>query len=232
MICKEWSKRTIDINDYLDDILEKSQSPGYEFHANIRELLTRYSLLKSKVRECEGKDIPILVDLLWPPGNADCEDIRGLAIAIAPIVHSHKELLDELSLAISQPELISEDDDIIRIMSLHKSKGLTAKCVIIAGCVAGAIPPIIKEDLPGIQKRRILEEQRRLFYVAITRTTDTLVVSHSAMSTYADAMQMKLKIIAHRANSAILQASPFLGELGNHGIPTLSARQWREQLNF
>ncbi|MDH7510421.1 MAG: ATP-dependent helicase [Methanolinea sp.] len=229
---KEADEKSIDIVDYLEDISKKCQDSPADFHLNIRELLSRYSLLKSKIIACQDKDIPSLIDFIWPPGDVGCEDIRGLAIAIAPIVHSPKELLDELSLAISQPELISEDEDIIRIMSLHKSKGLTAKCVVIAGCVAGAIPQIISEDLPGIQRKRILEEQRRLFYVAITRTTDTLVISHSAMSTYADAAQMKLKIIAHRANSAILQASPFLAELGDHRIPTLSGRQWKEKLGF
>ena len=35
---------------------------------------------------------------------------------------------------------VKGQNDIIRVMSLHKSKGLTAKCVLVVGCVAGALP--------------------------------------------------------------------------------------------
>jgi superfamily I DNA/RNA helicase len=33
-----------------------------------------------------------------------------------------------------------EEGDFVRVMSLHKSKGLTAKATIIAGCIQGLIP--------------------------------------------------------------------------------------------
>jgi hypothetical protein len=36
----------------------------------------------------------------------------------------------------------------------------------------------------------------------------------------------------HAGLLAILQASPYIGELGDHGIEILSGRQWREGLGF
>ena len=43
--------------------------------------------------------------------------------------------------SITQPELPT-DVDYVRVMSLHKSKGLTADLVIVMGCVEGLIPRI------------------------------------------------------------------------------------------
>ena len=40
--------------------------------------------------------------------------------------------------AISKPEIPTEIED-VRIMSLHKSKGLSAPVTIIAGCVQGLL---------------------------------------------------------------------------------------------
>lgn len=51
----------------------------------------------------------------------------------------------------------------VRIMSLHASKGLSAKCVIIAGC----------SDQFISEKVQNVKEARRLFYVAVTRCKGT-----------------------------------------------------------
>jgi DNA helicase II / ATP-dependent DNA helicase PcrA len=61
-------------------------------------------------------------------------------------------------------------------MSLHKSKGLTAECVVVTGCIGGALPKI-DPNLSLAEQNRLIEEQRRLMYVAITRTKKTLLLS-------------------------------------------------------
>jgi DNA helicase II / ATP-dependent DNA helicase PcrA len=132
---------------------------------------------------------------------------------------------------ITQPELPNTNDDIIRVMSLHKSKGLTAECVIVVGCVAGALPTILP-GLSAISLQKAIEEQRRLFYVAITRTKHTLVLSSAASVSYSDAMHMRLVVARHLGTDAVLQASSFLSELGNHAPTPLSGNQWRTQLGF
>ena len=82
-------------------------------------------------------------------------------------------------------------------MSLHKSKGLTAELVILVGCVEGAIPRIDPDAIPD-EQRATKEEQRRLFYVAITRPTKMLVFrvsprSPAAMPPNADSAYLREK---------------------------------------
>ena len=81
-----------------------------------------------------------LVDQLWPVGDTDCADVRGFATTLAANSPSNEDLLDNLTELITQPELPGVNDDIIRIMSLQKSKGLTARCVVVVGCMEGVLP--------------------------------------------------------------------------------------------
>ena len=216
----------IHIFDFLNSISEGAVPiPPYS-----DELIERFRFLKQKLLLCTGKTIPELIDILWPPGDTDCEEIRGLAIAASLSASTTEQLLNEMMVYIIQPELIGDDENVIRIMSLHKSKGLTAKCVIISGCVAGALP-MIKEGISGPERQKKMEEFRRLFYVALTRTKETLVISSSSSCAFNEALQMGL---THRPAGllAILQASPYISELGDHGIEIISGRQWREELGL
>ncbi len=78
-----------------------------------------------------------------------------------------KEIMDLVLTTIALPNT-PEDIDHIRIMSLHSSKGLSAKFVILTSMIDQLIP-----FLPRTEDREKLElsiqEARRLFYVAITR---------------------------------------------------------------
>jgi superfamily I DNA/RNA helicase len=116
-------------------------------------------------------------------------------------------------------------------MSLHKSKGLTARVVVIAGCVAGAIPTVDQRDSPDEQLRQI-QEQRRLFYVAITRTTNVLVISGAAQMPFGDAKQMNLQVGPGYGANATLIASPFLQELGPQRPQTETGQAWRTRVGF
>ena len=51
-----------------------------------------------------------------------------------------------------------------------------SKLVVVMGCIEGMIPRI-DYNAPHAERHRRLEEQRRLFYVALTRTTETLILS-------------------------------------------------------
>jgi len=69
-----------------------------------------------------------------------------------------------------------DEGDFVRIMSLHKSKGLTCRVAIVAGCIRGLVPFQNLKETPA-EQAEILLEQRRLFYVAITRCTEILALS-------------------------------------------------------
>lgn len=71
-----------------------------------------------------------------------------------------------------------------------------------------------------------------MFYVGITRSTDTLVISSATSMQFADAMQAGVAVVNRFGNMAILQASEFIGELGPNAPATITCQQWRQQLNF
>jgi DNA helicase II / ATP-dependent DNA helicase PcrA len=177
-------------------------------------------------------DIQQLIDDLFPDGNDDVTGVRQLALEIAPNINNPQELLTELRTAIIQPQLPGSNDHFIRIMSLHKSKGLTAQLVVISGCINGILPGSPDEEDPPQEQIRKMQEQRRLFYVGVTRSTETLVLNSSVRMPFAAAVQMRMRIAQRAGAIAILQASRFLGELGPTApIPILGAA-WRAQLGF
>jgi DNA helicase II / ATP-dependent DNA helicase PcrA len=62
-----------------------------------------------------------------------------------------------------------EDFDAVRIMTVHRSKGLEFPIVFTAGVSEGVLPHARAEDV---------DEERRLCYVALTRAIDRLYVSY------------------------------------------------------
>ena len=75
--------------------------------------------------------------------------------------------------SLSNPK--DEDEKGVRIMSMHSSKGLEFKNVFICCCEDGIIPH--KRSLESIDGG--IDEERRLFYVAMTRAEDRLVTTFS-----------------------------------------------------
>jgi DNA helicase II / ATP-dependent DNA helicase PcrA len=63
-------------------------------------------------------------------------ELRILVAGLMAAAETPAELLSQIIEAVSQPE-IPPDVTEVRIMSLHKSKGLSAPIVVIAGCVDG-----------------------------------------------------------------------------------------------
>jgi superfamily I DNA/RNA helicase len=168
-----------------------------------------------------------LVDTLFPDANSEVASVRQAALLIVPNVQTPSELLDQLRSAIMQPELPGTQDNFIRIMSLHKSKGLTARLVLIAACVSGIVPTIDYRE-PLAEQNRKWQEQRRLFYVGITRSTETLVLSGAVSMPFGPAKQMNVLTTAAGGT----HASPFLAELGPSAPTAVTGADWRAQLRF
>ena len=157
----------------LQETLHRIQSGELKL-ASGREIKTRLIELETRLRELVPLRGSELFDELFPDNDSAFDQIR----AIATDLHSDadaKQLLELLRTNITQPELPT-DVDFVRVMSLHKSKGLTADLVIVMGCIEGIIPSLPK-NAPESEWQQVLEEQRRLFYVSITRTRRILVLS-------------------------------------------------------
>ena len=61
----------------------------------------------------------------------------------------------------------------VTLMTLHSAKGLEFKCVFIIGCEDGLLPYSIFKS-----QKSDLDEERRLFYVGMTRAKRFLILSH------------------------------------------------------
>lgn len=93
--------------------------------------------------------------------------------------------------------------DRVTLITLHNTKGLEFKRVIITGLEWGVFP---REDKTADE----LEEERRLFYVGITRAQDELYLTSCSLRRL-------------YGSTRYMQPSPFLAELGD-GVRVLGKR--------
>jgi DNA helicase-2/ATP-dependent DNA helicase PcrA len=90
----------------------------------------------------------------------------------------HQESMSPLTAFLSHVALESGDTqaeaftDCVQMMTMHSAKGLEFPFVIVAGMEEGLFPHYLSEDDP-----LRLEEERRLFYVAMTRAMKKLVLT-------------------------------------------------------
>ncbi|BAY20236.1 DNA helicase II (plasmid) [Anabaenopsis circularis NIES-21] len=176
-----------------------------DFINRLKELETKLASLKN----LRGLD---LVDALFPGSEEWAEPFRSIASSIEDTDFDACKLREALWIKVAQPEL-PVDVDYVRIMSLHKSKGLTADLVVVIGCIEGLIP-CISDNLSEHEKNISLEEQRRLFYVATTRSKRILVFSSVTQLPRKDAHKMRVPVITGNNTHANTIASQFLAETG------------------
>ncbi len=80
--------------------------------------------------------------------------------------------LQEIAL-VADADSRSEDEGLVTLMTLHNAKGLEYQIVFIAGCEDGVFPHSRAVD------EGELEEERRLFYVGVTRAMRTLYLTYA-----------------------------------------------------
>ena len=131
-------------------------------------------------------------------GTSRVQNMEVLVNSAADYPLSNKGLLDFLDtieLDRSLADQAGESADAVTLITLHNTKGLEFNRVIITGLEGGIFP---RDDKVGEE----LEEERRLFYVGITRAKDELYITSCAMR----------RLYGHIQPMA---PSPFLMEAGN-----------------
>jgi len=82
--------------------------------------------------------------------------------------------LEDIALLTDADNMKEENRDKVSIMTMHSAKGLEFSVVYVAGVEEDLFPsPMSMENMQG------LEEERRLFYVAVTRAKKKVVITYS-----------------------------------------------------
>jgi len=101
--------------------------------------------------------------------------------------------LQEVAL-VADADARSDDEGLVTLMTLHNAKGLEYPTIFIAGCEEGVFPHSRALDEGG------LEEERRLFYVGVTRAMRELYLTYAQRRAVFGAQTMGMR-------------SRFLGEI-------------------
>ncbi len=114
-------------------------------------------------------------------GLSRFENVQELLNAIKEYVEDPEKedkslgaFLQEVSLITGQDENKDNDPDKVTLMTIHMAKGLEFKNVYIVGMEEDLFPSQMM-----LSSRAELEEERRLFYVAITRAQKKLFLSYA-----------------------------------------------------
>ncbi|NCG09275.1 MAG: UvrD-helicase domain-containing protein [Verrucomicrobia bacterium] len=114
---------------------------------------------------------------IYPNWNDREDDLQSL-IAFANRYETMEELLAQLVLLASESnERTAEDQkNCLRLTTIHQAKGLEFPVVFVLGLADGLFP------LQRTIDSGDLEEERRLFYVAVTRAMDELYLSYPMLN--------------------------------------------------
>ena len=135
-------------------------------------------------------------------GSADREaNVEELRAHAAEYERLHpagglRGFLQEVAL-VSEVDDLDEGADAIKLMTLHAAKGLEFPCVFLAGVEDELLPHsrALVDDPDGGE-----EEERRLFYVGVTRARERLFLSHATVRNFYGAERWQ-------------RPSPFLDEI-------------------
>ena len=181
---------------------KKAKVPWAQFSATVSQLETE------PVAGDAGKMIELIVEAgydAYVEANYDkapqrLDDIEQLGV-FARQYETLETFLAELTLLTNveaEQDRAEEDDEKIRLSTIHQAKGLEFKVVFVVMLCDGMFPS--NRSLDSLDGE---EEERRLFYVAITRAQDELYLSYPMIRTVAGGS----------SDDMIQQPSRFLNEL-------------------
>ena len=164
--------------------------------ANARTALADFARIIGRLREraADAAVNEILTELIdaigyvehlrseGPEGVERIENVRELVTGVAEmVVEEGGEVgltpLDHFlqrAMLVADLDALAADADAVTLMTLHNAKGLEFPLVFITGLEDGLFPLSRAFDEPAM-----LEEERRLFYVGITRAERKLYLTHA-----------------------------------------------------
>ena len=156
---------------------------------NFKNLILSFKIYSSKNNAYETSNLVVhqtkLVDFYRNDGTLESmnriENIEELLNGVNDFIDQQLEIYEgdnSLSKYLQDVALYSETDKEIKsekvsLMSIHMAKGLEFPIVYVVGLEENLFPSIM-----SINSREEIEEERRLFYVAMTRAKEKLILSH------------------------------------------------------
>lgn len=175
--------------DSVTETLSKLQS-GQLAIPFTNSLVERYQIISQKLQTLSTLTLPDVIAQLFPDDVEEVTELRKLALTSLEEASDIHELYNKVNTEIVQPELPATNESVL-VLTLHKAKGLTAKMVVIVNCLEGCIPYVGEYDSDE-DKQKDLAEQERLFFVALTRTTNILIISSTAIMRRGDVARMSV----------------------------------------
>lgn len=194
---------------------------------NISSLVERYSTIQKRLEALSKATLQAVIDDLFPANTEKVAEIRKLALSVKDDATDIHELFDLINTEITQPDLPVTADNVL-VLTLYKAKGLTAKMVVIVNCIEGCIP-FIGDYSNEKEKQVALAEQERLFFVSLTRTTNILIISSTAIMRKGQAARLNVAQSGGRFWQET-QPSRFIDMLGQDAPASIIGEDYVRQM--
>jgi DNA helicase-2/ATP-dependent DNA helicase PcrA len=217
-----------------------AQKRAAEFTAKISEGLANFEAALAAVVEDSGREgVSVAIERLanriqyrdfLKMDTPDPLELANRLTGIEDLLKVAKDFEEKASdrslapfleaLALQDDDRFEKNDDRpqVALLTMHAAKGLEFPYVFVVGCEEGILPhknsvAEADEDDPDAkldQPEKGLEEERRLFYVALTRAKRKLTLTYSAKRTKFGKEENRVR-------------SRFLDEMGDEGVELVDA---------
>tara|TARA_Y100000590_G_scaffold199749_1_gene226896 strand:- start:906 stop:3161 length:2256 start_codon:yes stop_codon:yes gene_type:complete len=161
------------LENFIDQIEAFKIQNGKLSAFDIADLVIRETKIIDELRKDESPESIVRVENIQELLNGIRDFIEDQK-EIAESKNNLSEFLSTVSLATDFDLDLNLSQDFVSLMSLHSSKGLEFKNVFIVGLEEDLFPSALSYN-----SREDLEEERRLFYVGITRAKKNLYISYA-----------------------------------------------------
>lgn len=185
----------------------KAQKGLENFLAEIEQIKESWAAGKGNSCEQENNDkltignlIHLVIDVtgyfkyLKDDDEDSAEDRISNVLELENIAYEYVSLNDFLSNMVIENTDAEDNSDRVKMLTMHASKGMEFPVVIIVGANEGTSP-----HFRSVQEG-LLEEERRLFYVAMTRAEQELVITRA-------------KYVMRQGNPWFCKESRFISEI-------------------
>ena len=159
----------------LKELFTDKTPEGVSRYENVQELLNAIKeFTESPASTQNGGSIPLFgEDQIPTAATLSSEPAPGASTSSAT-VKTLDLFMQDIALLTDADEKDDDDADRVSLMTIHAAKGLEFKHVFVVGLEENLFPSQF-----ALNSREELEEERRLFYVAVTRAEDKLTLSYS-----------------------------------------------------